>query len=118
MQRVLADAMAAGAAGFATSFAIPHRGVDGKPVPSRFADLAEFEAMLDVMHEAPRRRRHRSGCAVHAPGHVRVQPRAGVPFTWGALLTSPTGMHQKTLEGNREGWARGAEVWPRSRRGR
>jgi N-acyl-D-aspartate/D-glutamate deacylase len=41
-----------------------------------------------------------------------LQPRAGVPFTWGALLTSPTGMHQKTLEGNREGWARGAEVWP------
>jgi N-acyl-D-aspartate/D-glutamate deacylase len=41
-----------------------------------------------------------------------LQPRAGVPFTWGALLTSPTGMHQKTLEGNREGWARGAQVWP------
>ena len=113
MQQVLAGAMAAGAAGFATSFAIPHRGVDGKPVPSRFADLPEFEAMLDVMHEA------RRGVVAIAPGTpcmpqdmYALQPRAGVPFTWGALLTSPTGMHQKTLEGNREGWARGAEVWP------
>jgi N-acyl-D-aspartate/D-glutamate deacylase len=105
--------MEAGAAGFATSFAFPHRGVDGKPVPSRFADLAEFEAMLDVMHEA-----HRGVVAI-APGTpclpqdmYALQPRAGVPFTWGALLTSPTGTHQQTLEGNREGWARGAEVWP------
>ena len=113
MQQVLAEAMAAGAAGFATSFAFPHRGVDGKPVPSRFADLAEFEAMLDVMHEAQR------GVVAIAPGEpclpqdmYALQPRAGVPFTWGALLTSPTGMHQKTLEGNRAGWAAGAEVWP------
>jgi N-acyl-D-aspartate/D-glutamate deacylase len=113
MQQLLAVAMEAGAAGFATSFAFPHRGVDGKPVPSRFADLAEFEAMLDVMHEA-----HRGVVAI-APGTpclpqdmYALQPRAGVPFTWGALLTSPTGTHQQTLEGNREGWARGAEVWP------
>ena len=44
---VLREAMDAGAAGFATSFAFPHRGIDGKPVPSRFADRAEFEALLD-----------------------------------------------------------------------
>src|SRR5439155_1411023 len=36
----------------------------------------------------------------------------GVPFTWGALLTSPTGYHRQALEANRAGWERGAEVWP------
>jgi N-acyl-D-aspartate/D-glutamate deacylase len=36
----------------------------------------------------------------------------GVPFTWGALLTSPTGYHRQALEANRAGWDRGAEVWP------
>src|ERR1035441_9788194 len=37
MQAILREAVLAGAAGLATSFAITHRGVDGKPVPSRFA---------------------------------------------------------------------------------
>src|SRR6476646_1053986 len=54
MQAVLREAMLAGAAGLATSFAITHRGVDGKPIPSRFADRAEFEALLDTMREVGR----------------------------------------------------------------
>jgi N-acyl-D-aspartate/D-glutamate deacylase len=54
MQQVLREAMEAGAAGLATSFAITHRGIDGKPVPSRFADRAEIEALLDVMAEVGR----------------------------------------------------------------
>src|SRR6516164_9232854 len=54
MQAILREAMLAGAAGLATSFAITHRGVDGKPVPSRFADRAEFEALLDTMREVGR----------------------------------------------------------------
>ena len=62
MQAILREAMLAGAAGLATSFAITHRGVDGKPVPSRFADRAEFEALLDVMGEL------RRGVVAIAPG--------------------------------------------------
>jgi N-acyl-D-aspartate/D-glutamate deacylase len=113
MQQVLREAMAAGAAGLATSFAFPHRGVDGKPVPSRFADRSEFEALLAVMHEA------RRGVVAIAPGEpclpsdmYDLQPGVGVPFTWGALLTSPGGAHRQTLELHRAGWARGAQVWP------
>ena len=113
MQRVLTEAMEAGAAGFATSFAIPHRGIDGKPVPSRFADRAEFEALLETMGEVGR------GVVSIAPGEqcppadmFDLQMKVGVPFTWGALLTSPTGYHRQALEANRAGWERGAEVWP------
>ncbi len=113
MQDVLRDAMLAGAAGFATSFAPTHRGVDGKPVPSRFASPAEFEALLEVMGDV------RRGIVAVAPGEnvgiaalYDLQPRTGVPFTYGALLTSPTGAHRKMLEINDAGWARGAQVWP------
>jgi N-acyl-D-amino-acid deacylase len=113
MGAILREALLAGAAGFATSFAITHRGADGKPVPSRFADRAEFEALLEVIGEVGR------GVVAIAPGEqcsiddmYELQPRTGVPFTYGALLTSPTGAHHRLVEANREGWARGAEVWP------
>jgi N-acyl-D-amino-acid deacylase len=113
MQAILREAMLAGAAGFATSFAVTHRGVDGKPVPSRFAERSEFEALLDVMHEVNR------GVVAIAPGEqcriddmYELQPRAGVPFTYGALLTMPSGTHKRLVDLNHEGWARGAQVWP------
>ena len=113
MQVVLREAMDAGAAGFATSFASPHRGIDGKPVPSRFADRAEFEALLETMREVGR------GVVSVAPGDqcppadmFDLQLKVGVPFTWGALLTSPGRDHRQALEANRAGWERGAEVWP------
>ena len=113
MQQVLHEAMDAGAAGFATSFAFPHRGIDGKPVPSRFADRAELEALLDTMREVG------LGVVSIAPGEqcppadmFDLQLKVGVPFTWGALLTSPSTNYQKSLEANRAGWERGAEVWP------
>src|SRR3954453_15397537 len=43
MKDVVREAMEAGAAGFAPSFPPTHRGVDGKPVPSRFAERAEID---------------------------------------------------------------------------
>jgi N-acyl-D-aspartate/D-glutamate deacylase len=113
MQRVLREAMEAGAAGFATSFAPPHLGVDGKPVPSRFADRAELEALLETMGEVGR------GVVSIAPGQqcppaemFDLQLKVGVPFTWGALLTSPGRDYRMSLDANAAGWERGAEVWP------
>ena len=90
MQRVLREAMEAGAAGFATSFASPHRGIDGKPVPSRFADRAEFEALLDDDGRGrPWRRVDRAGRAVPAGRHVRppAEGRGAVHVGRAAHLT-------------------------------
>jgi len=87
MQAVLRDALEAGAAGFATSFALTHRGIDGLPVPSRFATREEFDALLETLGEVGR------GVLMIAPGdqcHIDdlydLQLRIGVPFTYGALL--------------------------------
>ena len=41
-----------------------------------------------------------------------LQLEVGVPFTWGALLTSPGRDYRKSLDANEAGWERGAEVWP------
>ncbi len=113
MQGIIRDAMRAGAAGFATSFAITHRGADGKPVPSRWADRAEIEGLLEAVGDVGR------GVISIAPGDpfgvkemYEVQPRIGVPFTWGALLTMPDRRHDLLVEVNRKGWADGAQVWP------
>src|SRR6185369_6752464 len=52
MCTLVRDALAAGAAGFSTSFSFAHRGVDGKPVPSRFAAADEVEALFLAAGEA------------------------------------------------------------------
>jgi N-acyl-D-amino-acid deacylase len=113
MQTVLREAMAAGAAGFATSYGPTHRGVDGKPVPSRFADRTELTALFDVMRQVGR------GVVSITPGPgceteelYDLQLATGRPFTYGALLTRADGKHHHYVDVNREGWARGAEVWP------
>ncbi len=113
MRAVLAEALDAGAAGFATSVAPTHRGVDGKPVPSRFAERDELEALFRTVGEAGR------GVVEVTPGHslppdeiYELQLATGVPFTFTALLSSPTGSHRRLVELNRAGWERGARVWP------
>ncbi|MBO0728602.1 MAG: amidohydrolase family protein [Acidimicrobiaceae bacterium] len=113
MAMVVREAMEAGAAGLATSFAPPHNGAGGKPVPSRRSDRRELEALLAVMAEG------RKGVAAFAPGEMLgiddlydLQPRIGLPFTYGALLTSPSKRHEGLLELNRAGRRAGAQVWP------
>jgi N-acyl-D-amino-acid deacylase len=113
MQNLVREAIAAGAVGFATSLSPTHRGVGGKPVPSRFAERDELEALLGTLGESGR------GVAAFTPGEslglsdlYELQPKIGRPFTYTGLLTSPTGMHRQMTELGRRGWAAGAEVWP------
>jgi N-acyl-D-aspartate/D-glutamate deacylase len=113
MGEVLREALRAGAAGFATSFGATHRGIDGKPIPSRHADRAELDALLAVVGE------ERRGVVGITPGDLvsiddmyELQPGVGVPFTYTALMTSPSGAHERLVRLNRDGWERGAQVWP------
>jgi N-acyl-D-amino-acid deacylase len=54
MRRLVAEAMTAGAIGFATSTAPQHNGEGGVPMPSRLADAAELGALVGVLGEMRR----------------------------------------------------------------
>ncbi len=114
MQRVVAEAMDAGAMGFASSSSPTHNGDSGRPVPSRVADLAELRALLQPLRERKR------GVVALLPGGVftnqevfDLQTEIGRPFTWTALLTiDGYPYHEKVVEEHDEARARGVEVWP------
>lgn len=112
MARLVREGIAAGAAGFSTSFSYAHRGVDGKPVPSRFADADEVEALFLAAGEAGK------GVVLITPGEqcsytdvYEWQPRVGRPFTY-PLFAAPGGKHLEPVALHEQGLAHGAEVWP------
>jgi N-acyl-D-amino-acid deacylase len=113
MQAVLREAMLSGAAGLSTSFAATHRDADGRKIPSRLSDQDEFAQLCGVLGEVG------LGVVEVSPGPqftiedmYRLQPAAGVPFTYGALLSDPSGRHERLVDQTRNGWTAGAEVWP------
>jgi N-acyl-D-amino-acid deacylase len=114
MQQVVAEAMAGGAIGFASSASPTHNGDHGRPVPSRVADVEELRALLLPVRDAGR------GVVALLPGGVipnetmfSLQTEIGRPFTWTALLTiKGYPYHEKVIEENDAARARGVEVWP------
>ena len=54
MAALITEAMEAGAAGFATSFAVTDLGADGQPIPSRWADRAEIEGLCRAVADTGR----------------------------------------------------------------
>jgi N-acyl-D-aspartate/D-glutamate deacylase len=112
MASLVRQGIAAGGAGFSTSFSFAHRGVDGKPVPSRFAQVEEIEALFRATSEAAK------GVVLITPGEqcsytdvYDWQPRVGRPFTY-PLFARPNGAHLDTVELHEQGLAGGADVWP------
>jgi N-acyl-D-amino-acid deacylase len=114
MQKAVADAMAAGAIGFASSSSPTHNGDKGRPVPSRVADLDELRALLQPVRDSGK------GVVALLPGGVIKHPQVfelqreiGRPFTWTALLTvQGYPYHEKVVAEHDEAWAEGVEVWP------
>src|SRR3954469_19215644 len=112
MAALVKEGIAAGGAGFSTSFSFAHRGVDGKPVPSRFANADEVEGLFLAAGEAGK------GVVLITPGEqcnypdvYEWQPRIGRPFTY-PLFARPNDAHMETVELHEKGLAGGAEVWP------
>jgi N-acyl-D-amino-acid deacylase len=114
MQSVVAEAMAGGAAGFASSASPTHNGDKGRPVPSRLADLAELRQLLEPVRRCGR------GVVALLPGGVMshqevfdLQREIGRPVTWTALLTvKDYPYHEKVMAEHDAAWADGVEVWP------
>ena len=112
MCRLVSEAIGIGAAGFSTSFSFAHRGVDGKPVPSRFAEMDEVEALFTTVGKAGK------GVILTTPGWqceypdvFTWQPRIGRPFTC-PLFATTNGNHHEIVRLHEEGLSRGANVWP------
>jgi len=112
MCQLVGEAMEVGAAGLSTSFSFAHRGVDGKPVPSRFAEMDEVEALFMAVGKAGK------GVVLATPGWqceypdiFTWQPRVGRPFTC-PLFALSNGKHRDVVRWHEEALARGADVWP------
>ncbi len=116
MAAVVSEAMDAGAAGFATSFAVTHRGADGNPIPSRYADRDEIIALCKAVGDSGRGvigvNGGTDGQGLRLPDCYDVQQFVGAPITFTAVLTAPNGAHVKAMDIHRAGLARGASVWP------
>jgi N-acyl-D-amino-acid deacylase len=114
MQTVVAEAMAGGAIGFASSASPTHSGDSGRPVPSRVGDLAELRTLLQPLRRGSR------GVVALLPGGVishdevfELQREIGRPFTWTALLTvKDYPYHEQVMADHDAAWADGVEVWP------
>lgn len=114
MQRVVADALDAGAIGFATSASPTHNGDQGRPVPSRVADLNELQTLLEPLRKTAK------GVVALLPGGVisndevfDLQRHVGRPFTWTALLTvKGLPYHEGVIEQHDKARAEGVDVWP------
>jgi N-acyl-D-amino-acid deacylase len=111
MCALVREAIEAGAAGFSTSYSFAHRGVDGKPVPSRYAENDENHALFRAAGETGK------GVVLMTPGQVTYadmyewQPGVGRPFMY-PLFAAPGGRHLEPLELHEKGLARGVDVWP------
>ena len=117
MAAILDAAMAAGAWGLSTSFFDEDR--RGRKVPSRHADDAELDTLLDVVA------RHGRGLVEFVPdllgpepeiGMHRLAPKCGergIPLTWtGFTASDVNGRMQKWLDITRDYRARGVQLWP------
>jgi N-acyl-D-aspartate/D-glutamate deacylase len=112
MCELVREAIDGGAAGFSTSFSYAHRGVDGKPVPSRYAERDEVHALFRAAGRAGK------GVILITPGEqctyadvYEWQPRVGRPFTY-PLFAAPGGKHLEPVALHEQGLSLGAQVWP------
>jgi N-acyl-D-aspartate/D-glutamate deacylase len=112
MRAIVAEAIAAGAVGFASSQSPTHSGDGGKPVPSRFATVEEITRLASAMGDAG------SGVfqATIGPGFYMKELAAlsdaiGRPVTWTALLTMSEAPGRALAELDKQAALPG-EVWP------
>ena len=115
MRAIVADALAAGALGFATSKAPTHVGWAGRPVPSRAAALGEIETLAGCLGDAGRGLMQATlGPGLFLDEFAAIQQRIGRPISWTALLGGMLGPdgHRGILERSAAMQANGVRVIP------
>jgi N-acyl-D-amino-acid deacylase len=115
MRSLVAEALAAGALGFATSKAPTHVGYRGRPVPSRAASFAEVEALASCLGEAGRGVLQATlGPGLFLGEFERLQRATGRPVSWTALLAGMLGPdgHRMVLAETTRMQAEGVRVVP------
>src|SRR3954454_17237224 len=110
MRALVAEAIAAGAVGVATSKAVTHTGDAGKPVPSRLAEHDEIRALAGALGEAGRGIvQITSGPGMFLKQFADLSKEIERPVSWTALVA---GGRRPVLELLEEQAAMGGEVWP------
>ena len=114
MRALVAEALAAGAIGFATSKSPTHVGWEGRPVPSRAASLAEIETLAGCLAETAGVMQATLGPGLFLDEFAAIQQRTGRPVSWTALLGGMLGPdgHRAVLEQSAALQARGVRVIP------
>jgi N-acyl-D-amino-acid deacylase len=115
MGRIVAEALAAGAVGFATSKAPTHVGYSGRPVPSRAAASEEIETLVGCLGGADHGIFQATvGRGLFLDQFAAFARATGRPVTWTALLGGMFGPegHRGILEQCEKLQDGGAAVWP------
>jgi N-acyl-D-aspartate/D-glutamate deacylase len=114
MRALVAEALAAGAIGFATSKSPTHVGWEGRPVPSRAASLAEIETLAGCLADTAGVMQATLGPGLFLDEFAAIQQRTGRPVSWTALLGGMLGPdgHRAVLERSAALQARGVRVIP------
>ena len=92
MRAIVAEAIDAGALGFATSKSTTHVGYEGRPVPSRAADVDEIAAIAGALGDAGRGVIQATiGSGFSFGEFAEIATATGRPISWTALLAGAGG---------------------------
>jgi N-acyl-D-aspartate/D-glutamate deacylase len=92
MRAIVAEAIEAGAVGFATSKSTTHVGYEGRPVPSRSAELAEILALAGALGDASAGVIQATmGAGLAFQEFAQITMATGRPISWTALLAGAGG---------------------------
>jgi N-acyl-D-aspartate/D-glutamate deacylase len=112
MRALVAEALAAGALGFATSKSPTRAGAGGKPVPSRLAETDEVFRIAEALKAAGKGiMQITPGAGLFINEMAELTKRTGQPVSWTALLTGigGPGTALQLLDATAKA---GNDVWP------
>jgi N-acyl-D-aspartate/D-glutamate deacylase len=115
MKGIVAEAMDAGAVGFATSVSKVHVGYSGRPVPSRLAEFSEMLEIADAVGQSGHGIIHYNvGRDPRWDEYEQLHRKSGRPVIWTALLAGSLGpnSHRPQLAKSGELIRRGLPIYP------